>query len=173
MEGKWHRLVCLSLGFLTCLSHHASLAALNACVAWLKRHCEAARVGTHPSCRLWVCVGVCVCDGLDRKGSITLHIGQTIDSLPAVFLISATATMTLLLSALGVLLCSLLSSSDVLPQEDFNLQMVSQERLWSSRILLYFRVIPALPPTILCTIWLIALMIVLLILYECTLNTYK
>lgn len=34
---------------------------LNPCVAWLKQLCEAAHVGTHPSCRLWAHVHTCVC----------------------------------------------------------------------------------------------------------------
>lgn len=73
----------------------------------------------------------CVCDGLSRNASITLHIGLNNSSLPPVFLISATATMAVLLSALGVLLCSLASSSDVLLQPEFNLQMVRQKTMRS------------------------------------------
>ena len=38
----------------------APLAALKACFFFSFFSLEAARVGTHPSCRLWVCVCVCV-----------------------------------------------------------------------------------------------------------------
>ena len=70
-----------------------------------------------------VCVCVCVCacaHCLERKSSITFLTGQNISALPP-------ATMVLPLSALGVLLFSLASSAEIVPQAEFNLQKVSRK----------------------------------------------
>lgn len=63
---------------------------------------------------------VCTWSGKKRQ----YHTGQNTSSLPP-------ATMSLLLSVVGVALCSLVSS-DVLPQAEFSLQMVSQKTVRSS-----------------------------------------